>query len=91
MARSRTTFKKGVSGNPTGMPKLNPELRARIVAEVPRALEACLAVLTSKTAENKDILAAVRLIFEWGLAKPAPDLGDDNTGKLQVLLDALKG
>ena len=91
MARSRTTFQKGVSGNPTGMPKLNPELRARIVAEVPAALAACLVVMRDPEAEHRDILAAVRLIFEWGIAKPAPDLGDDNTGRLQVLLDALKG
>lgn len=83
-------FKKGQSGNPAGRKAELPEIRAAIEESLPLALKLCRDVITSKTDERKDQVAAARIIFEWGLAKPAPDIGQGNIDKLAALVEALK-
>lgn len=79
----KTAWAKGKSGNPTGRPKLHPDLRARIVAEVPKALKRVVEVLSDATAEHKDVIAAAKLIFEWGIPKPAPETPKETGDRLK--------
>lgn len=85
------SFKKGQSGNPKGRKPELPELRERFKEAAGEALALALVVLRGKTEERKDQIAAARIVLEWGLPKPAPELGGGNLEKLEAIARALRG
>lgn len=84
-------FQKGQSGNPKGRKPEHPEIREKFKEAAAEALDLALKVLRGKGEERKDQLAAARIVLEWGLPKPAPELGGGNLEKLEKIARMLAG
>lgn len=82
-------FKKGESGNKAGRPKAHPELRALIA----KGLELGLPKLLkwAKNGDDEQFRFAMTKLMEWGIAKPAPTIGNENAEKLERIAEALRG
>lgn len=85
-------FKKGSpSPNPAGRPKEHPEIRAALADSLHDGLQLVRDCIADKKASWKDKLSAVRILYDFGLAKPAPEIGAANAERLAALVEALKG
>lgn len=69
-------FAKGQSGNPSGRPKVNPEVKEILKAASPDAARKLVELVGSKT--EKIALAAATEILDRTMGRP------ETTGKLQV-------
>ena len=67
-------FMKGASGNPGGRPTLPSELKELARSLSMEGLQYVAAMLRRETTSDRDMLAAVRLLMEYGYGRPAAEL-----------------
>jgi hypothetical protein len=77
-------FKKGQSGNPSGRPKEDPELRQMARGHTQEAIET--AVKWMRSENPKASLQAIQIILDRGHGKPlqAHEINDRDDGPVQV-------
>ena len=66
-------FMKGASGNPGGRPTLPSELKELARSLSMEGLQYVAAMLRRETTSDRDMLAAVRLLMEYGYGRPAAE------------------
>jgi hypothetical protein len=78
-------FQPGVSGNPTGRPKENAEVKTLARSHSKEAVEKLVALMRS-SADERTIIAACNSILDRGLGKPAQAItgGDDDDQPIRV-------
>jgi hypothetical protein len=63
-------WKKGESGNPSGRPKFDPEIKKAFVNLAPVAYRRIQEILESKTSSEQAILRAAELCLAYAYGKP---------------------
>ena len=71
---SSTLWKPGQSGNPSGRPKVNTELRAKARAHTDAAINALVEVLSSKKASPSARVMAANSLLDRGYGRPESSL-----------------
>jgi len=64
-------FKKGESGNPSGRPLFDPDVKKAFIKLAPLALLRCQEILEKKhPTKNADLIKAATLVFAYAYGKP---------------------
>ncbi|MGE4658245.1 MAG: DUF5681 domain-containing protein, partial [Gammaproteobacteria bacterium] len=71
MARSSTTFKPGVSGNPGGRPKVLSEVRDLAREHTVTAIDTLVSIMCNEKAPAAASTAAAQAILDRGYGKPS--------------------
>lgn len=69
-----TSFKPGQSGNPGGMPKLTAEVRRMAVECAAKVFPVAQQIALDPDANERARVAAIRLVMEYAVPKPAQAL-----------------
>lgn len=78
-------FKKGVSGNNGGRPKLPEELKEAFKAAAPDALRVLVGIINDETARHSDRIRAAEVVLDRGYGKPVQAVDLDASSIPQVV------
>ena len=85
MARSSTTFKAGISGNPGGRPKVIGEVRDLARAYTIEAIETLNSIMSDKKAPAAARIAAAQAILDRGYGKPSQYMNIEEQRPMAIL------
>lgn len=89
MARNRTTWRPGQSGNPGGRPRLPAEVRELIRVHTPAAIDALVKIMRDAKAAPGARVAAANAILDRAWGKPAQTIETSGgLGLVEILLSA---
>ena len=78
-------FQPGVSGNPSGRPKENNEVKALARANAPQAMQTLIDIMTN--GEQKLALQAANAVLDRAYGKPVQAIvGDDDAPPIRQVL-----
>ncbi|MDP2735146.1 MAG: hypothetical protein Q8P12_02990, partial [bacterium] len=83
----RSAWKKGISGNPCGRPKLPQEvkdLREYCRSFSREAIDIAIGIMRDKDESNKIRMDAIRLLIEHGIGKPPQALTGPDGEKIPI-------
>ena len=80
MAKSRTSFRPGMSGNPGGRPKAALDVQELARAHTPDAINALVAAL----ANPRERVSAAVALLDRGWGKPTQSLAGDRNAPLAI-------
>lgn len=73
-------FRKGVSGNPGGRPRIPPDLKKSCRRLAMVGMKALEDIIRNKASKPSDIIAATKLMMEYGYGKPVQPVGGEDEG-----------
>ena len=79
-------FKKGVSGNKGGRPKLPEELKEAFRAAAPDALRVLVGIINDEKARHADRIRAAEVVLDRGYGKPVQAVDLDTSSIPQVVI-----
>ena len=85
MARSSTTFKPGISGNPGGRPQVIKEVRDLARAYTVEAIETLNSIMLDKKAPAAARIAAAQAILDRGYGKPSQYMNMEESRPIAIL------
>lgn len=73
-------FQKGVSGNPSGRPRIPDDLKKSCRRLALVGMKRIEEILRDKNADRREVIAATKLCMEYGYGKPVQPLSGDGEG-----------
>lgn len=82
-------FKKGMSGNPGGRPKVPEQVREMLKAATPRAAALLIACIDDENMPIKDRMDAAKTVLDRVYGKPTQPIDGNVNGAVTVVLEGL--